>query len=213
VTLTVPDRDEGLPASASRIVPVLQGPDAPPVASFFVGNRPTVGSPTYFYAYYSYDPDGYITEYRWSFGDGATFNSTDYFASHVYAAAGDYTVSLTVVDNASLTGKQNQTLQVQPDLPPVTAFLWYPPVPLVNSTVFFNAGYQSYDPDGYIVSWQWGFRYRTRSGGGNGTGNFTGTPYPTHVYAAFGSYVVRLVVTDNAGLDAAANHTEYVNAP
>src|SRR2546426_145264 len=213
MTLTVTDSDQGLTASASRIVRVLQRPDVPPVASFFVGNRPTVGSPTYFYAYYSYDPDGYITEYRWSFGDGATFNSTDYFASHVYAAAGNYTVSLTVVDNAGLTGTQNQTLQVQPDLPPVAEFFWYPQVPLVNSTVFFNAGYQSYDPDGYIVSWQWDFGDGTGSGG-NGTGNSTGgTPYPTHVYAAFGSYLVRLVVTDNAGLNATANHTVYVNAP
>ena len=213
MTLTVTDSDQGLTASASRIVPVLQRPDVPPVASFFVGNRPTVGSPTYFYAYYSYDPDGYITEYRWSFGDGATFNSTDYFASHVYAAAGNYTVSLTVVDNAGLTGTQNQTLQVQPDLPPVAEFFWYPHVPFVNSTVFFNAGYQSYDPDGYIVSWQWDFGDGTGSGG-NGTGNSTGgTPYPTHVYAAFGSYLVRLVVTDNAGLNATANHTVYVNAP
>jgi len=213
MTLTVTDSDQGLTALASRIVRVLQRPDAPPVASFFVGNRPTVGSPTYFYAYYSYDPDGYITEYRWSFGDGATFNSTDYFASHVYGAAGNYTVSLTVVDNAGLTGTQNQTLQVQPDLPPVAEFFWYPQVPFVNSTVFFNAGYQSYDPDGYIVSWQWDFGDGSGSGG-NGTGNFTGgTPYPTHVYAAFGSYLVRLVVTDNAGLNATANHTVYVNAP
>src|SRR3989442_15190781 len=115
--LTVPDSAKGLPASASRIVRVLQRPDAPPVASFFVGNRPTVGSPTYFYADYSYDPDGYITEYRWSFGDGATFNSTDYFASHVYAAAGNYTGSLTGAGNAGVTGTQNQTLQLRPALP------------------------------------------------------------------------------------------------
>ena len=33
------------------------------------------------------------------------------------------------------------------------------------------------------------------------------------MYAAFGSYLVRLVVTDNAGLNATANHTVYVNAP
>src|SRR5256712_13328468 len=111
--LPAPDSDQGLTASASRIVRVLQRPDVPPVASFFVGNRPTVGSPTYFYAYYSYDPDGYITEYRWSFGDGATFNSTDYFASHVYAAAGNYTVFLTVVVNDGLTGATNHNILVK----------------------------------------------------------------------------------------------------
>src|SRR3989441_11627801 len=144
--LTVTNSDQALTASASRIVRVLQRPDVPPVASFFVGNRPTVGSPTYFYAYYSYDPDGYITEYRWSFGDGATFNSTDYFASHVYGAAGNYTVSLTVVDNPRLTGPANQNLQGQPDLPPVPEFFWYPQVPFLNSPLFFQPGYQSYDP-------------------------------------------------------------------
>src|SRR3989442_15897589 len=127
--LTVPDSAKGLPASASRIVRVLQRPDAPPVASFFVGNRPTVGSPTYFYGYYSYDPDGYITEYRWSFGDGATFNSTDYFASHVYGAAGNYKEALPDVYNAGHTGTQNQTPQGQPDLPPAAGLFLYPPGP------------------------------------------------------------------------------------
>src|SRR5437879_9308340 len=122
-------------------------------------------------------------------------------------------VSLTVVANAGLTGFQLQTLQVQPDLPPVAEFFWYSHVPFVSDLVFFNTGYQSYDPDGYIVSWVWDFGDGTGSGG-NGTGNSTGgTPYPTHVYAAFGSYLVRLVVTDNAGLNATANHTVYVNAP
>ena len=212
MTLTVTDNDQGLSASTSRVVTVVPRPDLPPVAIFFLANRPTVGSPVSFYAYYSYDPDGYIIAYLWSFGDGSTFNSTDPFASHTYTAVGNYTVSLTVVDNAGLTGTQNQTVSVAPDLPPVAVFSWYPQIPLVNATVLSNAGY-SYDPDGYLVSWQWDFGDGTGSGGNN-SGNFTGgTPYPIHVYASFGSYDVRLVVTDNARLTASANHTLYVNAP
>jgi PKD repeat protein len=45
----------------------------------------------------SSDGDGIITLYQWNFGDGVT--ATGATPSHVYAAAGTYTVTLTVTDN------------------------------------------------------------------------------------------------------------------
>jgi len=48
-------------------------------------------------AYYSYDPDGTIESYDWTFGDGGT--STEGTAWNTYNNSGDYTVSLTVTDN------------------------------------------------------------------------------------------------------------------
>lgn len=219
VTVTVTDSDQGLSASGSVSFTILQHPDYPPVAAFvWYPYIPSVGAFVNFYGYYSYDPDGNITNYFWSFGDGSTYNSTDYYAGHAYASPGNYTVSLTVTDNAGLTGTMNATLMVAPDLPPVAGFVWYPGVPSVNQTVSFNAGYYSYDPDGYIVSWAWDFGDGSHGGGGNQTanqtGNFTdGGPFPFHVYSTFGTFLVTLTVTDNAGLSTSVSHSIYVNAP
>ena len=47
---------------------------------------------------------GYIDTYTWSFGDGTTSSTQN--PVHVYAAAGDYTVSLTV---AGPGGRSSQT--------------------------------------------------------------------------------------------------------
>ena len=46
----------------------------------------------------SNDPDGSIANYLWDFGDGQT--STQANPTHVYSAASNYTVSLTVTDNS-----------------------------------------------------------------------------------------------------------------
>lgn len=220
LTLTVTDSDQGFSGSKSMNVTVVPRPDQPPIASFFWSPfNPTVGTFVSFYGYYSYDPDGYITNFLWSFGDGSTANNTGCCVGHAYSAAGNYTVSLTVTDNAGLTGTQNQTLTVMPDQPPIADFFWYPQVPSVNQSVFFNAGYYSYDPDGYIVSWDWTFGDGTSGGGGgNGTGNQTGNdtgqgPYPTHIYTTFGTFDVTLTVTDNAGLSTSVTKSIHVNAP
>ncbi len=49
----------------------------------------------------SSDPDGTITGYAWTFGDGAT--ATGQSVTHTYATAGTYTVTLTVTDNGGAT--------------------------------------------------------------------------------------------------------------
>lgn len=58
----------------------------------------------------SSDPDGTITSYAWSFGDGAT--GTGATVSHTYAAAGTYTVTLTATDNGGATGTRTASVTV-----------------------------------------------------------------------------------------------------
>ena len=69
----------------------------PPVAD---PDGPYAGSPgqaVQFDGTGSSDPDGTIVAYDWDFGDGNT--ATGATPSHTYAAAGNYTVTLTVTDD------------------------------------------------------------------------------------------------------------------
>ncbi|KAF5430130.1 CASH domain-containing protein [Candidatus Methanophagaceae archaeon] len=63
----------------------------------------------------SYDPDGYITEYRWDFGDGnSTTGKRD---SYPYHSSGIYTVTLTVTEDYSYTDTETCGITVVSALP------------------------------------------------------------------------------------------------
>ncbi|MCO7190125.1 MULTISPECIES: PKD domain-containing protein [unclassified Pseudoalteromonas] len=58
----------------------------------------------------SSSPNGSISQYEWSYGDNGTgFGAT---ASHTYAAAGNYSVSLTVTDNSGATATVTKQVPV-----------------------------------------------------------------------------------------------------
>jgi PKD repeat protein len=72
----------------------------PPVAN--ITATPTtikVGETVSFNGSGSYDPDGYITSYRWDYGDGSQVVTGVEVTSHTYNTAGTYIASLTVEDN------------------------------------------------------------------------------------------------------------------
>jgi PKD repeat protein len=64
------------------------------------------------------DPDGSIATYAWSFGDGQTASSASPLASHTYAAANTYTVTLTVTDDDGATDSIAQPVTVVAPPPP-----------------------------------------------------------------------------------------------
>ncbi len=135
----------------------------------------------------STDTDGTITGYAWNFGDGTT--GTGVTASHTYATAGTYTVTLTVTDNGGLTGTKTGTVTAVGTPPanvaPTASFT----SSVTNLTAGFNAS-ASTDTDGTITGYAWNF--------GDGT---TGTGVTaSHTYATAGTYTVTLTVTDNGGL-------------
>ena len=126
----------------------------------------------------------------WNFGDGSPLvNETDPITTHIYTVAGSYTVTLTVTDSEGLTDTTSHTIMV--GKPPVAVFAYSPDFPIVGESATFNAS-NSYDPNGYIVSYTWNF----------GDSNITTVTAPTitHVYAKEGNYTVALKVTDNEGL-------------
>lgn len=52
----------------------------------------------------SYDPDGSIASYQWTFGDGYSSTRTSPYVTHHYSTSGYYSVRLTVTDNEGATG-------------------------------------------------------------------------------------------------------------
>ncbi|WP_158603880.1 lamin tail domain-containing protein [Cryobacterium tepidiphilum] len=67
----------------------------------------------------SSDADGSIRSYAWTFGDGGT--AAGVTAGHTYASAGDYTVTLTVTDDAGATNRVSHTVTVADDVTPPPA--------------------------------------------------------------------------------------------
>jgi trimeric autotransporter adhesin len=131
----------------------------------------------------SVDPDGAIASYAWSFGDGRA--GTADHGTHSYAAAGSYTLTLTVTDTAGATDSAGVVVTATaPNQPPVAAFS----STVANLSVSFDAG-GSIDPDGAIASYAWDF----------GDDSTDAAVAPTHRYAAAGSYPVTLTVTDDDG--------------
>lgn len=116
VTLTVMD-NAGATNSATQTITVSPaGIPQPPVANPGGPYNGTVGTPVQFNGSGSSDPDGSIVTYLWNFGDGATASTVS--PAHAYAAAGTYTVQLTVTDNSGLASSAQTTVNVVAVPPP-----------------------------------------------------------------------------------------------
>jgi len=90
---------------------VLPAADAGPDASGYTGEA------VFFDGSGSSDPDGSITLFDWDFGDGSSASGET--PSHIYAAPGTYTATLTVTDNdgASDTDTAQITISDRPATP------------------------------------------------------------------------------------------------
>jgi PKD repeat protein len=117
VTLTVTDNTGKTSVKTSDVtVTGGTGNNVPPTASFVLADPTagcTQGTPCGFHST-STDPDGDIAAatFNWDFGDGSTIEGAD--ATHTYAAAGPYTVTLSVIDVGGAPASTTQQLTVVP---------------------------------------------------------------------------------------------------
>lgn len=196
VRLTVTDNTGGTNALTQPVTVTDPPPNQAPTADF-------TSSPTDLAVAVdgtaSSDPDGTIAAYAWDFGDGSTGSGMT--ASRTYAAAGTYTVTLTVTDDNGVTAQTTRSVTVTapavPNQVPTAAFTAAP----TDLNVAFD-GSTSSDPDGSIAAYAWEF-----GDGSTGTG-----ATPAHTYAKAGSYPVKLTVTDDKGATASATSPVTVSA-
>jgi sugar lactone lactonase YvrE len=64
----------------------------------------------------SADPDGQVTAYAWQFGDGGTASGAK--ATHNYAAAGTFTIKLTVTDSSGTSASTTKSVTASAAPPP-----------------------------------------------------------------------------------------------
>ena len=195
VTLTLVDSFGNLSTVSHSVVA-----DELPTASFTGPTSALAGTAVTFDGSGSSDPDGSITGYSWSFGDGTT-STAGPTTSHTYAAPGTYTVTLSVTDSSGLQSTA-VSKQITVDELPTAAFTG--PTSATAGTAVTVDGSGSSDPDGSITGYSWSF--------GDGTTSTAG-PTTSHTYAAPGTYTVTLKVTDSRGLQSSAvSHQVVVGA-
>jgi len=139
----------------------------------------------------SYNPNGEIVSYLWTFGDGGS--DTGPVVDHVYDQDGEYEVALTVFDESGRTGTTTMTVSALNPLP--TAKFTYSPRSTLDGEMVVSAsewitfdGTDSTD-DGEVIAYRWNFGDGTEDEG----------QIVEHRWLYPGTYNVVLTVTDDDG--------------
>jgi len=167
--------------------------NAPPVANAGPDVLAAPGQPVTLSGRQSFDLDGQVSSYRWTFSDGQGEASTA-DATRTFEFPGVYTAQLSIVDNSNTSnGTAQDTTTIRINQRPLA--VPGSDVTTGNGTVAFD-GAASADPDGDPLTYMWDF--------GDGTPPATGTRV-THTYPAGGSYPIVLTVDDGTGLANSSN--------
>ncbi|MFW6376230.1 MAG: PKD domain-containing protein, partial [Thermoplasmatota archaeon] len=135
----------------------------------------------------SYDPDGNIVNWTWSFGDG----NRSYLENptHKYIKDDNYLVELTTEDDDGKRARKMTNIEVRNGFP--RAKFNYSPSKNITTQDTLDFHDQSDDIDGHIVNWTWDFDDSTKSYLEN----------PEHRFSDDGIYNVSLTVRDNDGAE------------
>ncbi|PNX48746.1 MAG: hypothetical protein BV457_03105 [Thermoplasmata archaeon M9B1D] len=133
----------------------------------------------------SKDPDGTIAFYRWNFGDGSS-QILEENPVHIYRTSGQYTATLTIIDDSGSIDTDITTVQILPTTnQEPTAVMNIPLNGYAGSVITFSSS-GSIDPEGDDLTYLWDF----------GDGNTSKSANPTHIYSNAGTYLVTLKVSD-----------------
>jgi PKD repeat protein len=134
------------------------------------------------------DASQYAASWSWNFGDGQT--STEQNPSHVYTAAGTYTVSLTVTNTlGSDTETKNNYITVNINTNPPTADFTASQTNIIIGTTVGFTDLSINNPTG----WSWEFE--------GGTPATSTEQNPSVVYNTPGTYKVKLTASNTYGSD------------
>jgi gliding motility-associated-like protein len=171
----------------SLVIPTAVRVGSKPVADFSATPIPVCGRQPVTFTDLSVPAD----EWLWDFGDGGTsiiqnpvynYNDTGYFTIQLIATNNGCADTMTKVDYVRV-------------LPPIARFT---PIPDCNNRLRFTFTDQSIAP----LTWEWDF--------GDGS-PLVYTQNPTHTFPTFGSYNVRLIVTNGGCADTLIQTIQTVN--
>jgi len=126
---------------------------------------------------------GSVTSWLWDFGDSTT--SSVQSPTHIYNAAGNYTVVLTATGPGGTVSKTASTpISVGTPAAPVVSFNGSPTIGSAPLNVMFTNS-----TTGQVTTWAWNF----------GDGTTSNLKSPAHTYNSPGSYSVALTATGPGG--------------
>ncbi len=135
-----------------------------------------------------------LTNYKWTFGDGATATVGTSPITHTYTAAGTYNVTEVVTDNIGCMDTAVRTSLITV-WRPHAVFSVSTNYPCIGSIAHFN------NTSSGITGSFWMF----------GDGDTSSTTSPDHIYRTVGTYTVKLVVIDAHGCRDTAVYAGYIS--
>jgi len=174
-------KQDRVPYINEDVVPITPNP---PIADFNANPTSILEGETVNFT----DASQYAASWSWNFGDGQT--STEQNPSHVYTAAGTYTVSLTVTNTlGSDTETKNNYITVNINTNPPTADFTASQTNIIIGTTVGFTDLSINNPTG----WSWEFE--------GGTPATSTEQNPSVVYNTPGTYKVKLTASNTYGSD------------
>jgi len=150
---------------------------------------------------HSYDPDGFIVNYSWNFGDGSI--GTSETVTHSYAQGGTYIVTLTVTDNLGVSATNSTTATIiVPNRPPSNPIIGGPENGKINTDYSYVIGSTDEDHDDitYLIDWGGGTSYQI--------GPFHSGVYIslTHRWDSPGKHTITVIASDGNATASSEKH-------
>jgi PKD repeat protein len=196
VTITATD-SLGMSSTRNCGVITVTSNNPPNIASCTAPASGTIGN-TVTLSYSISDPEGHSFTTVVNWGDGTTSTGGASSATHIYSAAGTYSISITSTDSLGAASSRNCgtiTVTNVPNNPPNIASCTAPASVSVGTTATIS--YSISDPEGhsFTVTVIWG----------DGTSSTGGASSASHVYSAPGTYAVTITATDSLGASSSRN--------